>query len=104
MHDHAWDSTLLAVGLEPQLFVDNLLTASAHDATRRWHRPRRSQKGPLFTEHRPWEHRLWTAYYGSTTLIRACQWQSKTAHSWQSKTAHLHEGPVAGCRDLGRGR
>ena len=33
-----------------------------------------------------------------------CQWQSKTAHSWQSKTAHLHEGPVAGCRDLGRGR
>ena len=27
MHDHAWESTLLAVGLEPQLLVDNLLTA-----------------------------------------------------------------------------
>ena len=65
MHDHAWDSTLLAVGLEPQLFVDNLLTASAHDATRRWHRPRRSQKGPLFTEHRPW-----TASTGRSTRRR----------------------------------
>ena len=65
MHDHAWDSTLLAVGLEPQLFVDNLLTASAQDATRRWHRPRRSQKGPLFTEHRPW-----TASTGRSTRRR----------------------------------
>ena len=70
MHDHAWDSTLLAVGLEPQLFVDNLLVASVQDATRRWHTPERYSDGPLFTEDRPWEHRLWTAYYGSTTLIR----------------------------------
>ena len=37
-------------------------------------------------------------------LAPACQWQSKTAHSWQSKIAHIHEVPVAGCRDLGRGR
>ena len=70
MHEHAWDSTLLAVGLEPQLFVDNMLIASVQDATRRWHAPKRYQDGPLFTEDRPWEHRLWTAYYGSTTLIR----------------------------------
>ena len=70
MHEHAWDSTLLAIGLEPQLFVDNMLVASVQDATRRWHAPQRYQDGPLFTEDRPWEHRLWIAYYGSTTLIR----------------------------------
>ena len=68
MHEHAWDSTLLAVGLEPQLFVDNMLIASVRDATRRWHAPKRYQDGPRFTEDRPWEHRLWIAYYGSTTL------------------------------------
>lgn len=70
MHERAWDSTLLAVGLEPQLFVDNLLIDSVQDTTRRWHTPRRRQDGPLFTEDRPWEHRLWTAYYGSTTVLR----------------------------------
>ena len=47
MHDHAWESTLLAVGLEPQLLVDNLLTASAQDATHRRHTPERSRRAAV---------------------------------------------------------
>ena len=65
MHDHAWESTLLAVGLEPQLLVDNLLTASTQDATHRRHTPERYPGGPLFTEDRPW-----TASTGRSTRRR----------------------------------
>ena len=65
-----WDSTMLDAAEEVQTFVDDLLIASVQDVKRSWHTPLRKQEQPLITEDRPWEHVLWTAYYGSTTVLR----------------------------------
>ena len=52
------DATLLNLGLEKQLFFDNLLVESVQDITREFHQPRRVEENPLIAKDKPWEHVL----------------------------------------------
>lgn len=59
------DTTLLNVGLQKQLFFDNLLIESVQCINREYHQPRKCEQNPLISKDKPWEHVLYirTASY-----------------------------------------
>ena len=56
------DSTQLHVGLDPQMLVDDWLIECTQGLTRRWHKPRRREEGPVLVADRPWEEALYFTY------------------------------------------
>ena len=50
------DSTMLVIGDNPQLFLDNLIVEASHDVTKTTHQPRKDPANPLIIKDRPWEH------------------------------------------------
>lgn len=62
------DSTLLALGLEKQLFFNNLLIESVQDITREFHQPRKYEGNPLIVKDKPWEHVIQFRTSGYTIL------------------------------------
>ena len=50
------DSTMLAIGDNTQLFLDNLIVEASHDVTKTTHQPRKDPANPLIIKDRPWEH------------------------------------------------
>jgi hypothetical protein len=64
------DSIDLALNNNVQTFIDNVIIESVQDVTRRWHAPVRKQEDPAITEDKPWEHHLWFAYFGCSTVLR----------------------------------
>ena len=56
------DNTQLHIGNDPQLFVDSWLIECTQGLTRRWHKPVRTESGPLISKDRPWEKTLYFTY------------------------------------------
>lgn len=61
-----FDATMLDIGREKQLFLDDLIIESAENIARTWHEPVRTDEKPVLSKDRPWEH---VAYF--------------TCNSWQ---------------------
>jgi hypothetical protein len=51
-----FDSTLLDIGREKQLFIDDLMVESAENVRRTWHHPVKTEESPVLLKDRPWEH------------------------------------------------
>jgi len=51
-----FDATMLNIGREKQLLVDDLLIESAENVCRIWHEPARVAENPLLFKDQPWEH------------------------------------------------
>lgn len=55
-----YDPTMLNIGREKQLLVDDLVVQSVENICRSWHRPTKVGQAPLIEQDRPWEHILYT--------------------------------------------
>jgi hypothetical protein len=62
------DATILQVGRQPQLFIDNWLIEQSDSVTRRWHQPKRVGDGPVLKADRPWEHTPYFTYSNFNVL------------------------------------
>lgn len=56
----AFDPSMLNIGTETQLFVDDLVIESVQNVCRTWHAPERVGDRPLIAKDRPWEHIVYT--------------------------------------------
>src|SRR4051812_6473115 len=63
-----YDATVLQIGNNPQMFVDNVLIEQIDCVTRRWHKPRRLTPEPILTADRPWEDTLYFTYSNFNVL------------------------------------
>jgi hypothetical protein len=59
-----FDFTMLNIGSERQLFLDDLLIESVENVCRTWHRPLKEPTGPLIVRDQPWEH---VSYFSCNT-------------------------------------
>ncbi len=50
-----YEPTMLAIGSERQLFVDDLLIETVHEITRTFHRPTKTEQSPIIVKDKPWE-------------------------------------------------
>ena len=50
------DPTLLSIGHDRQIFVDDLLIESAENICRTWHHPDKLEQGPVLFKNKPWEN------------------------------------------------
>jgi hypothetical protein len=62
------DSVLLSLGLQKQLFLDDVLIESVQGVTREFHQPRKSEGNPLIVKNKPWEHVIQFGSSGYTIL------------------------------------
>lgn len=51
-----YDATMLDIGREKQVFVDDLIIESAEHVCRTWHEPVRATDAPVIVSDKPWEH------------------------------------------------
>jgi hypothetical protein len=63
-----FDSTMLRIDDERQIFVDDLLIESAENICRTWHHPEKADMNPLIKKDKPWEHQLETTCNGFQIL------------------------------------
>ena len=50
-----YDPSMLNVGREKQLLIDDLVIESAQNVCRTWHQPERTSDTPLIQTDQPWE-------------------------------------------------
>lgn len=50
------DATMLDIGCERQVFVDDLVIESAENVCRTWHEPLKTAESPVIWKDQPWEH------------------------------------------------
>jgi len=62
------DAALMSVGLQKQLFFDDLLIESVQDITREFHQARKDDANPLIVKDKPWEHVVQFRSSGYTIL------------------------------------
>lgn len=60
-----YDATMLDIGREKQVFVDDLIIESAEHVCRTWHEPVRAMDGPVIIKDKPWEHIAYFTFNGS---------------------------------------
>ena len=63
-----YDATVLQIGSNPQVFVDNTLIEQVDCVTRRWHKPKRKFAEPILKADRPWEDTLYFTYSNFNVL------------------------------------
>jgi len=63
-----YDATILQIGRNPQVFVDNALIEQTDGVTRRWHKPQRVTPEPVLRADRPWEHTPYFTYSNFNVL------------------------------------
>lgn len=63
-----YDATLLQIGRNSQVFVDNSLIEQTDSLTRRWHKPERLGPEPVLRADRPWEHTPYFTYSNFNVL------------------------------------
>lgn len=59
-----YDASMLNIGCEKQVFLDDLVIESAENITRTWHQPSKADKSPLIKTDQPWEN---VAYFSCNT-------------------------------------
>lgn len=62
------DTALMHLGLQKQLFLDDLLIESVQDITREFYQPRKYEGNPLIVKDKPWEHVIQFRSSGYTVL------------------------------------
>ncbi|HEV2515682.1 MAG TPA: hypothetical protein VGV07_10565 [Devosia sp.] len=63
-----YDATMLQIGRNSQVFVDNSLIEQTDSLTRRWHKPQRVTPEPVLRADRPWEHTPYFTYSNFNVL------------------------------------
>ena len=63
-----YDATMLDIGREKQVFVDDLLIESAEHICRTWHQPVRVSDSPVIVMDKPWEHIAYFTFNGSQVV------------------------------------
>jgi len=63
-----FDATVLQIGRNSQVFVDNTLIEQTDCVTRRWHKPKRLRPEPVLVADRPWEDTLYFTYSNFNVL------------------------------------
>ena len=51
-----FDPTMLNIGREKQIFIDDLVIESVENISRTWHQPVKTEENPLLVKDKPWEH------------------------------------------------
>ena len=51
-----FDPTMLNIGKEKQIFVDDLVIESVENICRTWHQPVKTKENPVLVKDKPWEH------------------------------------------------
>src|SRR5687767_3767865 len=63
-----YDATMLDIGSDKQVFVDDLVIESVENVCRTWHQPVRASNSPVITEDKPWEHIVYFTFNGSQVI------------------------------------
>lgn len=63
-----YDATILQIGRNAQVFVDNSLIEQTDSLTRRWHKPERLTPEPVLRADRPWENTPYFTYSNFNVL------------------------------------
>ena len=63
-----YDATMLDIGSDKQIFVDDLIIESAENVCRSWHQPVRASDSPVIKEDKPWEHIVYFTFNGSQVI------------------------------------
>jgi len=63
-----YDATMLDIGNDKQVFVDDLLIESVENICRTWHQPVRAGDSPVIIKDKPWEHIAYFTFNGSRVI------------------------------------
>ena len=63
-----YDATMLNIGREKQLFIDDLVVESVENVCRTWHEPVKRPEGPVITKDQPWEAMVYFTFNGSQVI------------------------------------
>ena len=60
-----YDATMLNIGREKQLFLDDLIIESVENVCRTWHQAVKAQESPVLVKDQAWEAMVYFTFNGS---------------------------------------
>jgi len=63
-----YDATMLDIGSDKQVFVDDLVIESVENICRTWHQPVQASDSPVIIKDKPWEHIAYFTFNGSRVI------------------------------------
>lgn len=82
------DAAMLNLGVQKQLFFDDLLIESVQDITREFHQPRKYEGNPLIVKDKPWEHVVYFRVSGYSILQDP---KDKLFKAWYTDEGYTNE-------------